>query len=90
MRFEELRCKELINISTGHRLGYICDAELDLVSGCVRALVVPGPARFFGLFGREPDFLIPVECVKKMGQDILLVEVSGAYNRSKRNRTAYF
>ncbi len=90
MRFEELRCREIINISTGHRLGYVSDAELDLVNGCVRALIVPGPARFFGLFGREPDFLIPIECVKKMGQDILLVEVNGGYKRSKRNRTAYF
>ncbi|MBR3084519.1 MAG: YlmC/YmxH family sporulation protein [Oscillospiraceae bacterium] len=90
MRFEELRCREIINISTGHRLGYVSDAELDLVNGCVRALIVPGPARFFGLFGREPDFLIPIDCVKKMGQDILLVEVNGGYKRSKRNRTAYF
>ena len=90
MRFEELRCREIINISTGHRLGYVSDAELDLVNGCVRALIVPGPARFFGLFGREPDFLIPIDCVKKMGQDILLVEVNGGYKRSKRIRTAYF
>lgn len=90
MRFEELRCKEIINICSGHRLGYVSDAELDLPSGSLKALIVPGPARFFGLFGREPDFLIPMECVTKLGQDIILVEVSGNYDRSKKQRKTYF
>ena len=90
MRFEELRCKEIINISSGHRLGYVCDAEVELPSGCVKALIVPGPARFFGLFGREPDFLIPMDRVKKLGRDIILVEISGAYDRDRRERKRFF
>ena len=90
MRFEELRCKEIINISSGHRLGYVCDAEIELPAGRVKALIVPGPARFFGLFGREPDFLIPMDCVKKLGRDIILVEISGAYARDKRERGRFF
>ena len=90
MRFDELRCKEIINICSGHRLGYVCDAEVELPSGQVTALIVPGPARFFGLFGREPDFLIPMSCVTKLGRDIILVEVSGNYDRGKRNKKTYF
>lgn len=90
MRFEELRCKEIINVNSGHRLGYVCDAEMELPSGCVKALIVPGPARFFGLFGREPDFLIPMGCVKKLGRDIILVEISGAYDRDRRERKRFF
>ncbi|MBQ7144407.1 MAG: YlmC/YmxH family sporulation protein [Oscillospiraceae bacterium] len=90
MRFEELRCKEIINVNSGHRLGYVCDAEVELPSGCVKALIVPGPARFFGLFGREPDFLIPMGCVKKLGRDIILVEISGAYDRDRRERKRFF
>ena len=84
MRFSELRCKEIINICDGRRLGYVCDVEIDFPKGELKALIVPGPARFFGLFGREPDFLIPVGCVTRMGADIILVEVQGAYGRSKR------
>ena len=90
MRFDELRCKEIINICSGHRLGYVCDAEVEFPSGQVTALIVPGPARFFGLFGREPDFLIPMSCVTKLGRDIILVEVSGNYDRGKRNKKTYF
>ena len=86
MRFSELRCKEIINICDGRRLGYVCDAEFDFPKGELKALIVPGPARVFGLFGREPDFLIPVGCITRMGADIILVEVQGAYGRSKRGR----
>ena len=67
----ELRCKEVININDGCRLGYVCDIELDLPEGNICTLIVPGPCRFFGLFGREPDFLIPMGCITKIGQDII-------------------
>lgn len=86
MRFSELRCKEIINICDGRRLGYVCDAEIEFPKGELKALIVPGPARFFGLFGREPDFLIPVSCVTRMGTDIILVEVQGAYGRGRRGK----
>lgn len=89
MRLSELRCKEIINICSGHRLGYVCDAEFEMPGGTLKALIVPGPCRFFGLFGREPDFLIPVECITKIGEDIILVEVQGTYGRSKRNKKIY-
>ena len=84
MRLSELRCKEIINIATGQRLGYVCDAEIELPAGTVKALIVPGPCRFFGLFGREPDFLIPMDCITRIGQDIILVEIRGDCGRSKR------
>ena len=70
----ELRYKEVINICDGSRLGYVCDVELELPVGRVVALIVPGPCRFFGLFGRECDYCIPWPCVKRIGEDIILVE----------------
>ena len=90
MRLSELRSKEIINISTGQRLGFVCDAELLVPEGTVKALIVPGPCRFFGLFGREPDFLIPMDCISRIGEDIILVEISGVCERSKRGRKQYF
>ena len=59
VRLTELRYREVINISDGTRLGFVSDAILDLTSGRVLALIVPGPARFFGLFGRESDYILP-------------------------------
>ena len=89
MRLSELRCREIINVCTGQRLGYVSDAEIEMPSGTLRALIVPGPCRFFGLFGREPDFLIPMECITKIGTDIILVNIEGSCARSKRNKKSY-
>lgn len=74
-RVTELRCKEVINVSDGQRLGYIADVEVRIPEGCVVALVVPGPCRFFGLFGRRDDYVIPWDCIRRMGEDIVLVEL---------------
>ena len=52
-RVSELRYKEIINVSDGSRYGWVGDVEVDLDSGQVRALVVPGRLRLFGLLGRE-------------------------------------
>jgi len=79
----ELQCREVINICTGHRLGYVCDIEFETEDGCVRSLIVPGPCRFWGLFGREDDFRLPWECIDRIGEDIILVSIPGDYQRCK-------
>ena len=73
-RVTELRDKEIINISDGCRFGYVGDVEVDLETGQVKALVVPGRLRFFGLLGREEDKVFPWESVRRFGEDIILVE----------------
>ena len=62
-RVSELRYKEIINLTDGSRYGYVGDAEVDLETGQVRALVVPGRLRLFGLLGREEDRVFPWEPV---------------------------
>lgn len=74
-RFTELRCKEVVNICDGSRLGYVSDVVVELPSGRLVAIIVPGPRRFFGLFCREYDYCIPWQAVKQIGDDIILVEV---------------
>lgn len=73
-RFSALRCKEVINVSDGSRLGYVSDLELDLETGRILALVVPGPGRFFGLFGSREEYVIPWTRVCRIGDDIVLVD----------------
>ena len=73
-RIAELRDKEIINISDGCRFGYVGDVEVDLETGRVKALIVPGRLRFFGLFGRGEEFYIPWECIQRVGDDIILVD----------------
>lgn len=73
-RMVELRCKEVINICDGCRLGFVGDVEVLLPEGRVAALIVPGPCRFFGLFGRGEEFYIPWGCIRQVGDDIILID----------------
>lgn len=69
-----LRLKEVIGIGDGSRFGYVGDLELDLDSGQVKALVIPGRLRLFGLLGREEDMLIPWDSIRRFGEDTILVD----------------
>ncbi len=73
-RIADLRCKEIINVTDGSRFGYVGDVEVDLDTGQICALVVPGRLRLFGLLGREEDRIFPWESVRRFGEDIILVE----------------
>ena len=73
-RFADFRCKEVINICDGCRLGYVGDVECRLPDGQLTALIIPGPYRFFGLFGRGEEYCIPWECIKQIGDDIILID----------------
>ncbi len=73
-RIGDLRCKEVINVTDGTRYGYVGDAEVDLATGQVVALVVPGRLRCLGLLGREPDRVFPWSSVRRFGEEIILVE----------------
>lgn len=74
-RFTELRCKEVICVSDGRRLGFISDVQVEVSDGVVCALIVPGPCRFFGLFGPKGDYVIPWKSIRRIGPDIVLVDI---------------
>ena len=88
--FSELRYKEVIDVKTGQRLGYVCDAELDQAEGRLTALITPGKSRFFGLLGREPDYVLPWGCIVRLGEDIILIELSPDQPRRRREKTSFF
>ena len=73
-RIRDMRCKEVINICDGCRLGYVSDVEIKIPEGEVCAIVVNGPLRFFGLFGRGEEYYIPWECIQRIGDDIILID----------------
>ena len=88
-RFTDLRCKEVINICDGKRLGCVGDVELRLPQGEATALIVYGRPRFFGLFGRGEEYYIPWDSIRRIGDDIVLIDRhfdrgGGANCRKKR------
>ena len=70
-RIVDLRCKEVISISDGSRLGYVNDVEIDTCTGRLAAIVVPGQGKF-GFLGKREDFVIPWEAIRRIGDDIIL------------------
>ena len=50
-QFSELRNKEIIHVCEGCRLGYMHDLTIELETGRIVNIIVPGPCRFLGLFG---------------------------------------
>lgn len=73
-RIGDLRYKEIINVSDGCRYGYPQDVAVELSTGQVTALIVPGRPRLFGLLGRDEDMIIPWPRVRQVGEDIILVD----------------
>lgn len=78
MRICELREKEVVNVCDGERLGNICDIDFEERTGRICTLVIPGPCKIFGIVGRDSEYLIPYECVKRIGADVVLVEIEAA------------
>lgn len=76
-RVVDLRGKEVINICDGCRLGFPSDVEVEMPHGKICALIVQGPCKFFGLFGKFDEFVVPWECVRRIGDDIVLIEKEG-------------
>ena len=74
-KFTDLSCKEVICVCDGRRLGFVSDVVIELPEGQIVAIVIPGPCRFFGLWGRKDDFVIPWHCIRRIGPDIVLVDV---------------
>lgn len=71
----ELKNKEVINCRDGERLGYICDLEIDIHTGIVVRLIVPGPCKIWGILGRDQEYVIDYTCIKQIGADVILVDV---------------
>lgn len=74
MRMRELRRKEVINMTDGGRLGFVGDVDFHMPDGQAAALIIYGPARFFGLFGRGEEYYVPWDSIQRIGDDIILID----------------
>ena len=89
-RVEDFRFKEVVNVCNGQRLGFVGDVLFDIACGKILAIIIPGRCKFLGLFWREDDYIIPWECIRRIGGDIIIVEVESEYRRGKREKKPWF
>ncbi len=71
--FNDIKCKEVINIKSGCRLGYPDDLEFESCTAKICKLIIFGKPRFFGLLGRDEDLYINWSDIEVIGEDTILV-----------------
>ncbi|NLX77809.1 MAG: YlmC/YmxH family sporulation protein [Clostridiaceae bacterium] len=74
-RIADLRHKEVINIADGKRLGFVKDAEFSLDTGRITSLILPCRWSILQIFGRIEEIVIPWRDIKKIGDEIILVDL---------------
>lgn len=80
-RSSDFKQKEVINIADGRRLGFVNDVEINLEDGRIEAIIIPGSGRLFGIIGKESELVIPWDRIRKVGEDIILVEMEDRFMR---------
>ncbi|MFT3952081.1 MAG: YlmC/YmxH family sporulation protein [Oscillospiraceae bacterium] len=71
----DLRNKEVINVRTGIKIGYVDDLEIDTADSTVIAMIVYGRPRGFGIFGHDDDIVIKCRDIELVGEDTILVNL---------------
>ena len=66
--------KQVVNICDGKILGHIIDFKLNVCSGCLSAIILPGETGFFG-FKKCTDIVIPWEKICRIGEDAIIVDI---------------
>ncbi|MFT8871434.1 MAG: YlmC/YmxH family sporulation protein [Sporolactobacillus sp.] len=72
-RISDFQTKEVVNVENGRRLGHIGDLDVNLSSGKIESLIIPGGGKVMGLFGREEDIVVPWSNIVRIGADVILV-----------------
>lgn len=74
LRTYNLRQKEVININTAEKLGYIRDVEINFENGSVETIIIPKRGVFSKLFSQEREYEILWSDIVKIGKDVVLVK----------------
>ncbi len=74
LTFNTLKDKEVISVTDGRRLGYICDLEIDTCGGRINSILLPPPGKYFTIFSGKDMCRIPWDCIERIGSDIILVK----------------
>ena len=76
MRMSELQKKDIVNVNDGRIVGRIIDAEIDDVNGSLINLIVERNKYIRSLFNSTEDLTIRFEQIKKLGSDVILIDIS--------------
>ncbi len=87
MRLNELVGKEIVNIYDGMRMGTVGDSDMfiDEESGQIVSIILPNRGNAFNFWTDRQKLVIPWDAVKKIGREVIVVELDSTHMRLKNN-----
>ena len=83
LSYSAIKKLQVVCLGDGKNLGRVCDVVLTYPEGRVQGIVAPGGKGF--RWGKA-ELFIELRCVKKIGIDVVLVEVRSAPKPEKRGK----
>ena len=90
----ELQERQVVNIADGKCLGNLKDIELNLWTGSIRSLVLPGMSGFWNRLQKSGELIVPWDKVVRIGVDVILIDMpeisqyDTLFAAGKRKKTA--
>lgn len=77
MTLSDIEEKDVINVVTGERIGYVSSLKIDTNSGQIIAITVQPSMRFISFFSKEEEsIVVPWNQILKIGEDVIIVNVN--------------
>lgn len=87
MRLNELIGKEMVNIYDGMRMGTVAESDMmvDNETGQIISIILPNKGNVFNFWTDRQKLVIPWEAVKKIGREVIVVDLDNTHMRLKNN-----
>lgn len=87
VRLNELVGKEMVNIFDGMRMGTVGESDMmvDLETGKIVSIILPNKGNMLNFWTDRQKLVIPWEAVKKIGREVIVVDLDHTHMRLKNN-----
>ena len=75
MRLSDLQRKDIVNINDGRIVGRVIDADINEKDGTLISLIIEKNKYFKNIFSNETEVSIRFDQIKKLGSDVILIEI---------------
>ena len=81
MTLSDIEEKDVINVVTGERIGFVPSLRIDTNSGQIIAITVQPSMKFVSFFSKdEASVVVPWNQILKIGEDVIIVNVAQQLN----------
>ena len=81
MKISDLRNMRIVNLANGKVLGKISDLVLDVNRGYIKAVIMPGDAKWPVFWSNDKELEVPWSNIKKIGHDVIIVDLPEAWSQ---------